>query len=77
MGTDLGVNMSKRSLRCLLYKMSEILADSSILTVIKRAYGGGGLHPRHMEVPRQAVQSELQLPAYPTDHSTTGSEPHL
>ena len=23
-----------------------------------------GLHPRHMEVPRLGVQSELQLPAY-------------
>ena len=25
-----------------------------------------GLHPQHMEVPRQGVQSQLQLPAYPT-----------
>ena len=24
------------------------------------------LHPRHMEVPRLGVQSELQLPAYAT-----------
>ena len=23
-----------------------------------------GLHPQHMEVPRLAVESELQLPAY-------------
>ena len=25
-----------------------------------------GLHPRHMEVPRQGVELELQLPAYAT-----------
>ena len=31
--------------------------------------------PWHMEVPRLAVESELQLPAY--SHSNVGSEPHL
>ena len=29
-----------------------------------------GLHPRHMEVPRQGVQSELQLPPYTTATAT-------
>ena len=29
-----------------------------------------GLHPRHMEVPRLGVQSELQLPAYTTATAT-------
>ena len=28
------------------------------------SFFGGGAHPRHMEVPRLGVQSELQLPAY-------------
>ena len=32
-----------------------------------------GLHPRHMEVPRLGVESELQLPAYTTAIAT----PHL
>ena len=32
-----------------------------------------GLHPRHMEVPRLRVKSELQLPAYITAHSNAGS----
>ena len=30
-----------------------------------------GLHPRHMEVPRLWVESELQLPAYATATATT------
>ena len=29
-----------------------------------------GLHPQHMEVPRQGVESELQLPAYTTAAAT-------
>jgi len=29
-----------------------------------------GLHPRHMEVPRLEVKSELQLPAYSTATAT-------
>ena len=29
-----------------------------------------GPHPRHMEVPRLGVQSELQLPAYTTATAT-------
>ena len=33
-------------------------------------FGFLGLHPRHMEVPRLGVQSELQLPAYPTAPAT-------
>ena len=32
-----------------------------------------GLHPRHTEVPRLKVQSELQLPAYTT--ATAGRDP--
>ena len=28
-----------------------------------------GPHPRHMEVPRLGIQSELQLPAYTTAHA--------
>ena len=35
-----------------------------------------GLHPRHMEVPRLGVKSELRLPAYATAHSNTGSLMH-
>ena len=29
-----------------------------------------GLHPRHMEIPRLGVESELQFPAYTTDVAT-------
>ena len=36
-----------------------------------------GPHPRHMEVPRLGVESELQLPAYATATAKAGSEPHL
>ena len=32
-----------------------------------------GRHLPHMEVPRLGVKSELQLPAYTTSHSNTGS----
>ena len=32
-----------------------------------------GLHPRHMEIPRLGVQSELQLGLYHS-HSNAGSE---
>ena len=31
-----------------------------------------GLRPRHMEVPRIGVKSELQLPAYTTAHGSAG-----
>ena len=33
-------------------------------------------HPQHMEVPREEVESKLQLLAYTTDHSTTRSLTH-
>ena len=38
-----------------------------------------GPHLQHMEVPRPGVESELQLPAYPTAiaTATTKSEPRL
>ena len=36
-----------------------------------------GLHPRHMEVPRLGIKSELQLPAYGRSHSNARSKPHL
>ena len=35
-----------------------------------------GPHPRHMEVPRLGVQSELQLPAY-TPATATGDPSHI
>jgi len=35
-----------------------------------------GLHLWHMEVPRLGFKSELQLPAYTTAHSNTGSLTH-
>ena len=35
-----------------------------------------GLHPRHMEVPRLGVESELKLPAYTTAHGNAGSLTH-
>ena len=35
-----------------------------------------GPHPRHMEVPRLGVESELQLPAYNTAHGNVGSLTH-
>ena len=35
-----------------------------------------GPHPLHMEVPRLGVQSELQLPAYTTAHSSARSLTH-
>ena len=35
-----------------------------------------GLHLRHMEVPRLGVESELQLPAYPTNHGNAESLTH-
>ena len=35
-----------------------------------------GPHPRHMEVPRLGVESELPLPAYTTGHSNAGSLTH-
>ena len=31
-----------------------------------------GLHPRHMEVPRLGIESELQLPAYATATTLPG-----
>ena len=34
-----------------------------------------GLHPRHMEVSRLGVQSELQLPAYPTATAMPDPQP--
>ena len=33
-------------------------------------FGGGRLHPQHMEVPRLGVEFELQLPAYTTATAT-------
>ena len=33
-------------------------------------FGRGGLHLRHMEVPRLGIKSELQLPAYTTATAT-------
>ena len=35
-----------------------------------------GPHLQHMEVPRLGVKSELQMPAYATAHSNTGSLIH-
>ena len=35
-----------------------------------------GPHPQHMEAPRLGVESELQLLAYTTAHSNTGSLTH-
>ena len=35
-----------------------------------------GPHPRHMDVPRLGVESELQLLAYTTAHSNNGSLTH-
>ena len=35
-----------------------------------------GPHQQHMEVPRLGGESELQLPAYITDHGNTGSLTH-
>ena len=35
------------------------------------------LHLRHTKVAMLGVKSELQLPAYTTNRSNTGSEPHL
>ena len=36
-----------------------------------------GPHPRHMEVPRLGVKSELHLLAYTTATAILDSEPHL
>ena len=35
-----------------------------------------GPHPRHMEIPRSAVKSDLQLPADTTAHGNTESLTH-